>query len=47
MEFGLAAIAVLAAAALYGYIQKKKRLSDLKLRLRAGWGSVPAREYTW
>lgn len=47
MEYGLAAIAVLAAIALYSFWQKKKRLADLKLRLRAGWGSVPTREYSW
>lgn len=47
MEYGLAAIALLAAVALYSYFQKKKRLADLRTRLKAGWGSVPAREYSW
>ncbi len=47
MNYGLAAAAALAAIALYSFWQKKKRLADLKMRLRAGWGSVPAREYSW
>ena len=47
MNYGLAAAAALAAIALYSSWQKKKWLADLKMRLRAGWGSVPAREYSW
>lgn len=47
MEYAMAAVAVLAAIALYSFWQKKKRLADLKIRLRAGWGSVPTREYSW
>ena len=47
MNYGLAAAAALAAIALYSFWQKKKWLADLKMRLRAGSGSVPAREYSW